>query len=275
MHMSRDTFDARRTPGAGTRVTVAAAAGCLLAAGLALTGCSSAASPGGAGAATPAGTATAAAATTSSPAAATASLMSVPFPVAVGNTWTFKVTTSLGDGTTVSKMSAVVPVSDGQQVTMTSTNDIDGSTTSTSETYVFRPDGSILYPLSQFDSSGSGVTVSGSGIVWPPAATIDSGKPSTSELKLSIDADGQKIATTAHITVQGAGTQTVTVPAGTYQATVVDMTEAISVEGVEATVEVTTWLAPGVGPVKDEVLTDEAGTSHVTATEELESFTKG
>ena len=157
---------------------------------------------------------------------------------------------------------------------MTGTITLLGTTTTHSSTYVFGSDGSITYPLSQFESSG--VSLSGSsGVFWPPAAVIDSGKPSTSQLKISISESGQKFSTTAHITVQGAGTQSVTVPAGTYDATVVNMTEAVSVEGVTVTIVVRTWLAPGVGPVKDEVISNEAGTDHVTATEVLESFTSG
>ncbi len=276
---SIDTFRARRTSGARTMAAAAAAAACVLATGLALAGCGAAASSGSSTPATSAAstattTASATTPSTSSSSSGLASLASVPFPVAQGNTWKFKVTTAAGDGTTVSTMSSVVPVAAGQQVTMTSTNDILGTTTTNSSTYVFESDGSIVYPLSENEVS-SGVSVSGSGVVWPSAAVIDSGKPSTSELKLTIKADGETIDTTAHITVQGAGTQTVTVPAGTYTATVVDMTEAFSIEGITASIEIKTWLAPGVGPVKDEVLTNDAGASAVSASEELESFTKG
>ena len=64
---------------------------------------------------------------------------------------------------------------------------------------------------------------------------------------------------TAHITVKGDGTQSVTVPAGTYTATVVDMTESETIAGITISTEVMTWLANGVGPVKTEVIIDEAG----------------
>jgi len=266
-----------------------AAAGCVLAAGLALAGCGSAASSTGtatgtsstdystasAGAATPSsGTPSPSTSAAAGGGSGSGNIASVPFPVALGNTWKFKITVGAENGTTVSKMTSVVPVSDGQQVTMTSTNDLLGSTTTTSSTYVFHSDGSIVYPLSQI-SSGQDVSVTGNGVVWPPASVIDSGTASHSDLKLSIKSGGQTISTTAHITVQGAGTQQVTVPAGTYTATVVNMTEAVAVDGFTVTIVVRTWLAPGVGPVKDEVIENEAGTDHVTATEELKSFTKG
>jgi hypothetical protein len=266
-------------------------AGCLLAAGLALAGCASSGGSSGSSnsagtsattapattsaAASASATATASAAVTaSSPAAAGGSGASVPFPVAVGNTWKYATTAGSETGTTVDKMTAVVPVASGQQVTMTGTSTLLGTTTNHSFTYVFGSDGSITFPLSQFGST-SGVTLSGSGVFWPPASVIDAGKPSTSQLKISIKESGVSLSTTAHITVQGAGTASVTVPAGSYQATVVDMTIALSVEGISVTEEVKTWLATGVGPVKDEVILDEAGTNTVAASEELQSFTKG
>lgn len=252
----------------------AAATAAVLAAGLALAGCGSSASSSSAGPASSSATHTAASASTpaaSSPAASG----SVPFPVAAGNTWTFNITAGTETGTTVSKMTAVTPVAGGQQVTMASTNHLAGVTTSNTETYVFHSDGSISYPLGGFSPS-SGVTVSSSsGILWPPASVIDSGKPTTSDLKITIKAAGQTISTTAHVTVQGAGTATVTVPAGTYQATVVLVTEQISIVGVTASIQIKTWLAPGVGPVKDQVATSDDGTSTIAASEELVSFTKG
>jgi uncharacterized protein DUF3108 len=265
----------KSAPVPASAVTTAAA---VLAAGLALAGCGSSASSSGTtatgatgrpstGATSAAGSATAAPSTV-------AASGSVPFPVAVGNTWTYKIT-GTGDGsTTVNTMTAVKPVAGGQQVTMTTTDQLLGKAATSRETYLFGSDGSITYPLSQLGTA-AGVTVTGTGVVWPPASVIDSGSPSKSALKLSIKAAGQAFSTTAHLTVQGAGTATVTVPAGTYQATVVRMTEAISVEGIALTEEIKVWLAPGVGPVKDQVLTDEAGASHVTVTEELESFKKG
>jgi len=250
----------------------AAAAAAMLAAGLALAGCGSSASSSAGGSATHSAAASAAAST--SAATSTGTSDSVPFPVAAGNTWTYDITAATESGTTVNKMTAVTPVAGGQQVTMTSANHLAGVTTNNSETYIFHSDGSITYPLSGF--SASGVTVTGSsGILWPSASVIDAGTPTTSTLKLTIKAAGESLATTALVTVQGEGTASVTVPAGTYQATVVLVTERISIEGVTATIEIKTWLAPGIGPVKDQVTTADGGTSAIAAEEQLVSFTKG
>jgi hypothetical protein len=286
--MNRDTFRTHGSPDRPAAATATwTAAGCLLAAALAVAGCGSSGTSSSSAStsttstptatsasATTSTTSTASAAATSSSPAAAGSGASVPFPVAVGNTWKYATTAASETGTTINKMTAVVPVASGQQVTVTSTSTLLGTTTTHTFTYVFGSDGSITYPLGQLGST-SGVTLSGSGVFWPPAAVLDSGKPSTSELKISINESGVKLSTTAHITVQGAGTASVTVPAGTYQATVVNMTIALSVDGIAVSEQVKTWLASGVGPVKDEVILDEAGTDHVAASEALESFTKG
>jgi hypothetical protein len=113
------------------------------------------------------------------------------------------------------------------------------------------------------------------GVVWPPASVIASGKPSQSTLNISIKAAGQTLSTTVHVTVQGAGTATVTVPAGTYQTTVVLDTKRLSIVGVTASIQVKTWLAPDVGPVKELVNTNAGRATSVVADEELLSFTKG
>jgi hypothetical protein len=267
-------------PAAKLPVTATAAA--VLAAGLALAGCGAAANSSSAGSATSSATAAAtggtaasstSAASTSAATAAGASA-SVPFPVAVGNTWNYKITTSGENGTTTNKMTAVTPAAAGQQVTMLTTDHVGSVNGSARETYLFHADGSISYPLGSF-SPGSGVTVTSNGVVWPPASVIASGKPSQSTLNISIKAAGQTLSTTAHVTVQGAGTATVTVPAGTYQATVVLVTERLSIVGITASIQVKTWLAPDVGPVKELVNTSEGSATSVVADEELLSFTKG
>jgi len=257
----------------------------VLAAGLALAGCGGAASSsaGGsaAGSATSAatnGTATggtaASAASSTSAAAATGTSTSVPFPVAVGNTWNYKITTGGESGTTTNKMTTVTSVAAGQQVTMLTTDHVGSVNGSATETYLFHADGSIGYPLGSF-SPGSGVTVTSNGVVWPPASVIASGQPSQSTLNIAIKAAGQNLSTTAHVTVQGDGTATVTVPAGTYQATVVLVTERLEIVGITASIQIKTWLAPGVGPVKELVNTSEGTATSVVADEELLSFTKG
>ena len=59
----------------------------------------------------------------------------------------------------------------------------------------------------------------------------------------------------------------VTVPAGTYQATVVDMTIATKVGGFSTAVEARTWLALATGPVRSEVFVHAGGKTQLIAHE--------
>jgi uncharacterized protein DUF3108 len=245
-------------------------------AAIALAGCGSAASTsgaasGGSPAASTSGTASAttSAEATASPSGATGTGVSAPFPVAVGNTWIYQAVTSINNAhaTDTKKVLSVTRTAGGREVTMSDTV-IPGSNTATQK-YLFYDNGQIGLPI----SSGHGITlVSGNGIVWPNAADLASGKAfhSTSKIKLT---SGQY--ETADVTVQGGGTESVSVPAGTYQATIVNMTILTHVGSFSTTLTVKEWTAPGVGPVKTVELIKSAGKTQTTSTEALLSFTKG
>lgn len=263
---------------AGAAVALSAAAG------LALAGCSSPSS--GSGSSNSSGSSGTSSAAASSKSASTnsggstsvVSSNSVPFPIAVGNTWTYKDTNLASGGTTVDKIAAVTPVSGGQQVTMDGTISTGGPLTTHSTGYfIFHSDGSITYPFNQFNTSSSTTKVAllSGNIMFPSASALASGQVSHSTLKIQFTSNGVTQDVTAHITVKGGGTHTVTVPTGTYSASVVDMTMSETIEGITVGTEVMTWFANNVGPVKSEVIIDEAGTNHVEGVNELTSFSKG
>jgi len=244
-------------------------------AAIALAGCGSAASTSAASGGSPAqsssatASASAVSSATASPSGAAATGDSAPFPVAVGNTWTYQAVTSINNAHAIDtkKVLSVTPTTGGRQVSMADTV-VPGSGTVTQK-YVFYDNGQIGYPI----STNHGITlVSGNGIVWPNAADLASGKPfhSTSKIKLS---SGQF--ETADITVQGGGNESVSVPAGTYQATVVNMTIVTHVGSFTTTITVKEWTAPGTGPVKTEELIKSAGKTQLTSTEALLAFKKG
>jgi hypothetical protein len=197
---------------------------------------------------------------------------SVPFPIAAGNTWVYRSATVAGITSTVTdKVISITPVSGGNLVTMSNHISIGGATTHIS--YIFHNDGSITYPFTQLGKTA--VIVKGS-LEWPSAAVINSGQPTNSTIEMALKAGGtaaQRV--TAHVTVKGAGTATVTVPAGTYTATIVQMTEKYTVEGFTGSIEVQTWVANGVGPVRSEATITEGGHTVVVSDQKLVSFTKG
>ena len=182
---------------------------------------------------------------------------SIPFPVAVGNTWVYQTTAGGQSGRTTNRIVGAGPGSAGYRVTVSSTTDVGGSATTVVPVYTFYPNGTIGYPVPPV----SGVPVAGRDIRWPDTAALASGKVYHSVLPIQ--------GGNADVTVQGTGTTSVSVPAGTYQASVVKTT--ISAQG--QTIEVTIWIAQGTGPVKTEVLIRAPGGTGLT-TNELLSFTK-
>jgi len=198
---------------------------------------------------------------------------SIPFPIAVGSTWVYQTTANINgeNGLTTNKIVAAGPTAAGYEVTMSETVDIGGSVSTAQPVYVFYPSGKVGYPV----TDANGVSVVGGGVLWPDAAGLASGRPYHSVLRIRVTQAGATQYQNANVTVQGAGLAAVTVPAGTYQATVVNMTITTQVGSFTTTVEVKTWLAGGTGPVKSEVLTYASGKTELTTTNELLTFTKG
>jgi hypothetical protein len=227
---------------------------------------------------TPTGTSNAAASGASSASNAASNSvvapLSIPFPVTVGDTWVYQSTTNINGekGTTTDKIVSAVPASGGYQVTMSETTVVGGSVSTAQPVYIFYPNGTVGYPV----TAANGVTVvADGGVRWPDAAGIASGRAYHTVRRILVDQGGSSQYANADVAVQGAGTATVTVPAGTYQATVVDMAITTTLGNFATTVEVKTWLTAAAGPVKSEVLTYAGGKTNLTTTEELLSFTRG
>ena len=267
----------RRTAGA---LAVGAAA-----AGLVLTGCGK--TTGSAAASATTGAARSAAATSGGGSTASASATSsasqssvvvgsgaLPFPTTVGDTWSYR---NSNGTSSVNKIAAATQVSAGQQVTMATTFTDNGNSTHESYEYIVEPNGQIALPTSQFAPSTAGVTfkVISGGIYWPSAAQLASGQPVHTTLTMEFTVAGQTQKITEHITSQGEGTQSVTIPAGTYSASVVNVTESASIMGYNTTIDDRTWLATGVGPVQSELIDISGGKTSLSNKEELTSFVKG
>ncbi len=230
------------------------AAALLAVTGLALAGCSSGSSSS-VPAAPPLAAGTAAAGSPNGSAFTGTQL----FPVKVGDTWVYKVATGgLPVGTATDKIIAVVPVTGGDQVT--TMHQLTGAASSSAkETLLFGSDGSITMPLT---SLGNGTfKISSGGIVWPSQAQIDSGRPFTSTITATVTVAGQSHNVSTHVTVRGGGTATVRVPAGTYQATVVNDKLAEKFAGISVSIRIRTWMVRGIGPVKSQVTTNGATVS--------------
>jgi uncharacterized protein DUF3108 len=252
-------------------------AGALTVAALLVAGCGPAGSGGSGGSgggANGAGSGGSQPGTSAGGSGSTAAAGTTLFPIAVGEKWVYADDLgSLGSGTTTNTITAVQSRPHGHLVTMTDSGNLPGASGKIAKlTYMFYDNGSIGVPFTQL--SGAKVTIKSGSIVWPPFTDIQSGQPQRSTLRIALSVAGHNVNEAVHVTVRGAGTHGVTVPAGHYQATVVDESLAEKVMGFPVNVTVRTWLAPGVGPVKSEVLSKAAAGSATSITDVLKSFTK-
>ena len=177
------------------------------------------------------------------------------------------------NGTVSNEVIALAPAAGGTKATLKDRETLEGAPTTTTSTIIVHSDGSISVPLTQVGNSSFKLK-SGS-IIWPSAATLASGQPQHDTLVMSMNMLGHATTVRAHVVVKGDGTQTVRVPAGTYQATLIDEAMTEKVSGFAVRLNIRTWVANGVGPVKDEVTSSAAGGSGISIVEELKSFTKG
>lgn len=268
--MNRSGFTARSSV-AGVLATAAAS-------GLVLAGCgnssgSSAASTSGSGSASgqPAGSASASAAASSGSGGNASTISAGFFPLAVGNKWVYVVKGG-GHGTVTNKVISLTPAGGGTKAIMKVMELLDGSPTTTTSALIVHSDGSISVPVTEL---GNSFKIKSGSVIWPSAAQLASGQAHHDTLVISMNLGGQSTTVRAHVVVKGEGTHTIRVPAGTYQATLIDETMTEKFSGVAVGLDIRTWVANGVGPVKDEVTSGAGGKSAISIVEELKSFTKG
>ena len=194
---------------------------------------------------------------------------SIPFPVAVGNTWVYEVITSTNNlhAIETKRVVGVTSVPGGHQVTMSDSLD-PGSADNTLEHYLFFDNGRIGFPV--HETRGVSV-VSSNGVVWPDAEGVASGRPYQSVLNIELSSVTSE---TADVTVQGGGTQSVSVPAGTFRATLVNMYIVTKVGSLHSIARLRVWTAPGTGPVKTEQVVKAGAKTQLITTSALLSFTK-
>jgi hypothetical protein len=259
-----------------SRSTMAGLATTAAAAGLVLTGCHSSSATGSGSATSSAPSSAAAAATASSAGSASAAVAAggagtvAYFPDQLGDTWVYSITLGSNKGTVTNKVTGLKPVASGTEVTMTDTDTEAGSSKPFTIDYIVHSDGSISIPL-DFGAT-TGFKLKSGNLGWPSPAQLASEKPQDETIVMTGSAGGENLTVTSKAVVKGEGTQSVSVPAGSYSATVVDEVETEKVEGTPVTSQVKTWLVNGVGPVKDEVMD---GTGGIDELEQLTSFTKG
>jgi hypothetical protein len=188
-------------------------------------------------------------------------------PAQLGDTWVYAVDSSaLGKGTETSRISAVRAVPGGQRATMSSSLRLAGSRAPFRFSSVFTAgaDGSVSFGSTSF----MGARLAAANVNWPSPAALTPGRPRTRTITGSF----LGFKTTERVTIINAGPAAVTVPAGSYRATLLEQT---GTDGSGGRNVIKTWVVNGIGQVKTETTVIVKGQRAVSADEALTSFTKG
>ena len=189
-------------------------------------------------------------------------------PAQLGDTWVYAVDSSvLGTGTETVRITAVTPVAGGQRATMAVSLRLAGSTAPLNFTAQFTDaaDGSITFTSTSF----MGARLAFSSVSWPSPTALTPGRPRTTTITQT-GLLGSK--TTEHITITDLGPAQVTVPAGSYQATLLEQTVTAGA-GSQSTVKA--WIVNGIGQVKTQTTVTVEGKPFASSAQTLTSFTQG
>jgi len=193
---------------------------------------------------------------------------STVIPAQLGNTWVYAVdSTALGKGTETSRISAVTAAAGGQRATLLTSLRLDGSKQPFrfASQFIAGADGSVKFGSTSF----MGAKLASVNVNWPSPAALTPGRPLTSTVTGSF----LGFKTTERLTITEVGPATVTVPAGTYQATLIEQTVTSRGGGREV---IKSWVVNGIGQVKTETnVTVKGERTAVSLVQELTSFTKG
>jgi len=197
----------------------------------------------------------------------TPAVASTVIPAQLGDTWVYAVdSTALGKGTETSRISAVTPAAGGQRATLMTSLRLAGAKQPFrfASQFIAGADGSVKFGSTSF----MGSRLASANVNWPSPASLTPGHPRTSTVTGSF----LGFKTTERLTITEVGPATVTVPAGTYQATLLEQIVTSHGGGREV---IKSWVANGIGQVKTDTSVLVKGAREVSLVQELTSFTKG
>jgi hypothetical protein len=197
----------------------------------------------------------------------TPAVASTMIPAQLGDTWVYAVDSSvLGKGTETARISAVRAVAGGQRATLSTSLRLAGSKAPFrfASDFTADADGSVRFGSTSF----MGAKLASANVNWPSPAALTPGRPRTSTVTGSF----LGFKTTERVTVNEAGPAMVTVPAGSYQATLLEQTVTEPAGGREV---IKSWVVNGIGQVKTETTVIVKGGRRVSSVQALTSFTKG
>jgi len=197
----------------------------------------------------------------------TPAVASTVIPAQLGDTWVYALDSSvLGKGTATARISAVRPVAGGQRATLATSLRLAASKVPFrfSSDFTLGADGSVTFASTRF----LGAKLASANVNWPSPAALTPGHPQTTTVTGSF----LGFKTTERVTITDVGPATITVPAGSYQATLLEQTATGSSGSREV---VKAWVVNGIGQVKTVTTVTVKGEREVSSVETLTSFTKG
>ena len=197
----------------------------------------------------------------------TPAVASTAIPAQLGDTWVYAVDSSvLGKGTATNRISAVSAAAGGHRATLSTSLRLDGSKQPFrfASQFIAGADGSVTFGSTSF----LGAKLASANVNWPSPAALTPGHPRISTVTGSF----LGFKTTERLAITEVGPATITVPAGTYQATLLEQTVTSHGGGREV---IKSWVVNGIGQVKTEITVFVKGGRNVTTDEALTSFTKG
>lgn len=184
------------------------------------------------------------------------------YPVALGNTWTYRMTNPDPVGIVIQteEMTSVTPEGDDVRVTIERSFHYENGSSpdfSDSVEYIFHADGSLSVPYQSLpDNSGAQVEIKDGQMVWPSTAEFEAGTPKTGVINITVTVAGSAFDEVINFEITGQGVESVTVPAGTFEARKLLQSMRVTIPSAGMTdlpIDATVWLAEGVGQVRSEV----------------------
>jgi len=172
------------------------------------------------------------------------------FPVVEGATWNYDLTTDFG---TVTSTNTISDVGTDGFLMVTDNPDISYVITwecSAEGLYWLQSTGGMFAAVFQTDAgTGTVQTLSVTGVSIP--ADVQPGDSWSSDEEITASGFGVDETFTIHADYHAIGMETITVPAGTFDALRVDFTMTNTSETLPVSIEGTSWFAAGVGQVKN------------------------
>jgi hypothetical protein len=192
------------------------------------------------------------------------------YPPVEGATLKYETSGGMGGGTTDVTVNSVTSGGDGREVVVTEViSSTMGEPLTVERTLRTGADGSLRMSAGSFFAFGAGFTVTAEGddIVIPSVADLEAGEESSGNTFVELSGSGMSMRNDVTYTVTGTGRESVTVPAGTAEAYVVEIQLDISssIAGAQ-TGSARYWFVPGFGLVRQEfAVTVMSGTTELVS----------